>query len=98
MRRVSAKFVPCLLTDDQSENCYLTKHQTSVVPNPACFPGSAPPDFFLFPKLKTTLKELRFQTIEEIKESAIRELRAITESAFREETLGTVYRQYRGLL
>ena len=34
----------------------------------------------------------------EIQENAIRELRAITESAFQEETLETVYRQYRGLL
>jgi len=38
----------------------------------------------LFSKLKTTLKGLRFQTIEEIQENAIRELRAITESAFQE--------------
>jgi len=41
-------------------------------------------DFFLFPKLKTTLKGHRFLTVEEIKENAIRELCAITESAFQE--------------
>jgi hypothetical protein len=35
-------------------------------------------------QLKTTSKGRRFQTIEEIKENAIRELRAITESAFQE--------------
>ena len=40
--------------------------------------------FFLFPKLKNTLKGRRFQIIEEIQENAIRELRAITESAFQE--------------
>ena len=34
--------------------------------------------------LKTTLKSRRFQTIEEIQENAIRELRAIRESAFQE--------------
>jgi hypothetical protein len=39
---------------------------------------------FLFPKLNTTLKERLFQTIEEIQENAVRELRAITESAFQE--------------
>ena len=39
----------------------------------------------MFPKLETTLKGRRFQTIEEIQEDAIRELRAITESAFQEE-------------
>jgi hypothetical protein len=37
----------------------------------------------LSPKLKTTLKGRRFQTIE-IQENATRELRAITESAFQE--------------
>jgi len=43
-----------------------------------------PADFFLFPKLKTPLKGRRFQTIEEIQENAIREQRAITQSAFQE--------------
>jgi len=42
----------------------------------------APNRFFLFPKLKTTLKGRRFQTIDDFQENAIRELRAITESAF----------------
>jgi len=63
---------------------YLAKHQKSVVPHPPYSPDLAPADFFLFPKLKTTSKGRRFQTIEEIKEYAIRELRAITESAFQE--------------
>jgi len=63
---------------------YLAKHQTSVVPHPPYFPDLTPADFFLFPKLITTLKGRRFQTIEEIQENAIRELRAITESAFQE--------------
>jgi len=63
---------------------YLAKHQTFVVAHPPYFPELAPADFFLFPKLKTTLKGRRFQTIEEIQENAIRELRAITESAFQE--------------
>jgi transposase len=52
------------------------------VPQPPYSPDLAPADFFSFPKLTTTLKGRRFQTIEEIKENAIRELRAITESAF----------------
>ena len=41
-------------------------------------PDLDPADFFLFPKLKTTLKWRRFQTTEEIKKNATRELRAIT--------------------
>ena len=60
---------------------YLAKHQTSVVPQPPYSPDLAPTDIFLFPKLKTTLKRRRFQTTE-FQGNAIRELRAITESAF----------------
>jgi predicted acetyltransferase len=51
---------------------------------PPYSPDLAPADFFLFPKHKTTLKGRRFQTIEEIQEKAMRELRAITENAFQE--------------
>jgi len=47
---------------------YLAKHQTSVVPHPPYSPDLAPADFFLFPKLKTTLKGHHFQTTEEIQE------------------------------
>jgi hypothetical protein len=79
MRRVSAKFVLRLLSDDQKENRYLAKHQTSVVPHPPYSPSR-----LLFPKLKTTLKGRRFQTTEDIQESAIREMRTITETAFQE--------------
>jgi len=63
---------------------YLAKHQTSVVSYPPYSQDLAPADFFLFLKLKTILKGHRFQTIEDIKENVIRELRAITESAFQE--------------
>jgi hypothetical protein len=49
--------------------------------------GLSPSRFFLFPKLKTTLKKRRFQTIEKMKNNAIRELRFITESAFQEAFL-----------
>jgi transposase len=64
---------------------YLTRHHTSVVPHPPYSPDLAPADFFLFPKLKTTLKRRHFQTIEKIQENAVIELRAITESALQEE-------------
>jgi hypothetical protein len=43
----------------------LTKHETTVFPQPPYFPDVAPADFFLFPKLKSSLKGRRFQTIEE---------------------------------
>jgi TPP-dependent pyruvate/acetoin dehydrogenase alpha subunit len=38
----------------------------------------APADFFLFPRLKSTLKGLRFQTIQEITENSQTESRAIS--------------------
>jgi len=63
---------------------YLAKHQASIVPHPPYSPDLALAEFFLFPKLKTTLKGHCFQTIEEIQENAIRELCAITESTFQE--------------
>ena len=63
---------------------YLARDQVSILPHPPYSPDLAPADFFLFPKLKTTLKGRRFQTIEEIKGNAIRDLRAIAESAFQE--------------
>ena len=63
---------------------FLAKYQTSVLPHPPYSPDLAPEDFLLFPKLKTTLQGRRFQTTEEIQENAIRELRAITESALQE--------------
>jgi transposase len=63
---------------------YLAKHQISVVPHPPYSPDLARGDFFLFPKLKTTLKRHRFEIIDEIQENAKREQRAITESAIQE--------------
>jgi len=63
---------------------YLGKHQTSIVPHPPYSPDLAAADFFLFPKLKITLKGHRFQTIEEIQENVINELHTITKSALHE--------------
>jgi transposase len=38
----------------------------AVIPHPPYSPDLAPFDFFLFPKMKLTLKGRRFETIEEI--------------------------------
>ena len=62
------------------------------MPHPPYSPDLTPADFLLFPKVKTTLKVRRFQTIEEIQENAITELHAITESAFQE-----VFQQWKKL-
>jgi hypothetical protein len=40
--------------------------------------------FFLFPKLKSTLKGHRFQTIEEIEENSLWDLRAIPQNVFQD--------------
>ena len=63
---------------------YLAKYQASIAPHPPYSPDLATAEFSLFPKLKTTLKGRHFQTVEEIQENVIRELHAITESAFQE--------------
>ena len=63
LRRVVAKFVPRLLTEE-----FLTKHEAAVPQSPYS-PDLAPADFFLFPKLKSSIKGRRFQTVEDIKEN-----------------------------
>src|SRR5215469_3395240 len=50
---------------------FSAKQETIVVPQPPYSPDLAPADFFLFPKLKSTLKGRRFQTVEEIKENSL---------------------------
>ncbi|GFX24616.1 putative DD34D transposase [Trichonephila clavipes] len=42
----------------------------------------SPPDFFLFPKIKNTLKGHRFQDIETKKQNSTQQLRAIPKSEF----------------
>ena len=42
-----------------------------------------PADFFIFPKLKLPLQGIRFQSIEDIKENSRRELKSISENAFK---------------
>jgi len=63
---------------------FLTKHETTVVPQPPYSPDLAPTEFFLFPKLKSSLKGRRFQTVEEIEENSIRDLRGIPQNTFQD--------------
>jgi hypothetical protein len=44
----------------------LAKHSIPVVPHPPYSPDLAPCDFFLFPRLKSTLKGKRFEDVAEI--------------------------------
>jgi hypothetical protein len=57
----------------------LANMNTTVIPQPQPPYSSylAPADFFLFPKLKSTLNGPRFQTIQEVTENLQTELRAI---------------------
>ncbi|BFZ13202.1 hypothetical protein BsWGS_16241 [Bradybaena similaris] len=91
MRRVSAKFVPKLLSADQKDNRvsgqlnqFLAKHNIPQVRQPPYSPDLAPCDFFLFPKIKSHLKGRRFQDVGEIKENATRQLHTISEDEFQE--------------
>ena len=50
----------------------------------ACLEDLAPADYFLFPKLKFSLKGWHFQTVEEIQCAVTRELNKISKTAFLE--------------
>ncbi len=79
MRRVAAKFVPRLIT---VQTDYCAKSETTVLPQPPYCPDLAPADFFLFPKLKFTLKGRRFDSIDDIKKNSQEHLRDIPKEAF----------------
>ena len=51
-----------------STNTYLGNDKTPVVPQPTYSPSLSPAYFFLFPKLKVSLKERRFEPVEEMKQ------------------------------
>jgi transposase len=88
MHRIAAKFV--LQHDNVPAHSsflvrgFLAKHATTVLPQPPYSPDLAPADFFLFPKLKTTLKGHRFESIEVIKTNLLAKLRSIPTKAFQE--------------
>ena len=61
---------------------FLAKNKITIVPQPFYSPDLAPVDFFLFPKLKSTLKGRRFDTTDEIQKNSTNELFAIPKEAF----------------
>ena len=63
---------------------FLAKDATTVLPQPPYSPDLAPADFFLFAKLKSTLKGRRFESIETIKTNSLVHLRRIPKTAFQE--------------
>ena len=84
MRRVAAKFVLRLLTVPLLIREFFMKHEATVVSQPPHSPDLAPADFFLFPKLKPSLKGRRFQAVEKIEENSLRDLRAIPQNTFQD--------------
>jgi len=61
----------------------VTKHEMVLVPQPLHSPNLAPADIFPITKLKSVLKG-QFESVEEIKENSLAELRAILKEAFQE--------------
>lgn len=61
---------------------FLAKNNTVMMPQPPYSPDMAPCDFFLFPKIKKTLKGLRFGSMDNIKSASLKELKAITKIEF----------------
>jgi hypothetical protein len=60
---------------------FLAKHSIPVVPHPPYSPDLPPCDFFLFSRLKSTLKGKRFQDVAEIQLNMTRQLQAFPRQA-----------------
>ena len=82
MKRVAAKFVPKLLNFKQKQRRIEVAQESLTMPQPPYSPDMAPCDFFLFPKLKRTLKGRRFTVIDEIKSASLKEVKAIPKIEF----------------
>ena len=62
---------------------FLAKNNRALVRQPPYTPDLAPCDFWLYPKLKTTLKRRRFESRKDIIEKTTAELRSIPEEEFK---------------
>ena len=63
---------------------FLANRNFTALHHPPYSPDLAPADYFLFPKLKFSLKGRHFQTMEEIQCAVTRELNNISKTAFLE--------------
>ena len=61
---------------------FLAKNSTNIIEEPPYSPDMASTDFFLFSKLKLSLRGTHFQSIEGINKNSRRELKSIPENAF----------------
>ena len=71
MKRVAAKFVPKLLNFEQKQRRTEVAQESLTMPQPPYSPEMAPCDFFLFSKIKRTLKGRRFTAIDGIKSASV---------------------------
>jgi len=62
---------------------FLAKHTMTVLPQPPYSPNLGTADFFLFPKLKSTLKGHHFESIEAIKTNLLAHLHSIPKKLYR---------------
>ena len=60
----------------------MTKMGIKIVPHPPDSPDLAPCDFWLFPKLKEKVRDCRYETIEEMKESVTKVIDTLTQEDF----------------
>jgi histone-lysine N-methyltransferase SETMAR len=61
---------------------YLAGKQITVLEHPPYSPDLAPCDFFLFPKLKTTMKGIHFTSIDTIQRAVTKDLDVLSETDF----------------
>jgi len=82
MRRVASKFVPRLLTRHSLSMNFWRNMRRLLSPSRPTLQIWPLPTFFLFPKWKSSLKGRWFQTVEEIEENSIRDLRGVPQNTF----------------
>ena len=82
MKRVAEKFVPKLLNFEQKQRRMEVAQESLTMPQPPYSPDMAPCDFFLFPKIKRTLKGRRFTAKDDIKYASLKEPKAIPKIEF----------------
>jgi len=61
---------------------FLTKNGMTTASHPSYTPDLAPCDFFLFPRMKRSLKGKRFQNVGDVREKTAEALKAITLQEF----------------
>jgi len=75
-------FVPHVLTAEQKEQQFLSNKHITVCPHPPYSPDLAPCDFWLFPKVKMTMKGKCFELIQDIEAATTAQLKTLMKEDF----------------